>query len=646
MTQDLGPLFSGLDTADPAEPGAAGPEPEPEPEAVAPGLGQQVLREVFGHPGYRHGQREAVEALIGGRDVQVLLPTGGGKSLCYQVPAVVAMARGRGPTLVVSPLVSLMQDQVAALKRVGVDAACLYRGQPSSERTAIRRGMSELTLLYASPERVALSGFRRQLQRAGIAQVAIDEAHCISEWGHDFRTDYKTLGVLRAELRVPTIALTATATSQVMDEVRTSLGLVDPVVVRGRFERPNLALSVEHHTGDNNRTERLIGLLRERGLGRDASAGRAIVYGATRKRVQAVAKALRGAGFAAGFYHAGRTDSARANAQQSFEQGKTAVLVATTAFGMGIDHPDVRLVVHVQAPGSLEAYYQQAGRAGRDGAPAACVLLYAPGDAVTQARLRGPAPLPGAESGWKALQDYVFSERCRQGSIVAWFSGEVGVRCGCCDACTDPDDLAESVAAARARGRERADAKASKRSREAGMSLTGAQYDQVVDYVANLKRPVGRSLVALGLRGSTSKRLNRLGLKKHSHHGVMRGVPEAVILAAIDDLLDAGRLAPRGRKYPTLWLPDKRVRSASSTPRRSSTKATGLTRALKNWRQREARKRRIKPYQVMQDAVIDRIVASRPDNVRDLMELKGIGPTRVARYSQAILEMVRTHPDG
>ncbi|MEQ1506633.1 MAG: RecQ family ATP-dependent DNA helicase, partial [Myxococcota bacterium] len=307
--------------------------------------------------------------------VQVLLPTGGGKSLCYQLPAAILADRGAGPTLVVSPLVALMDDQVRALRARGIAAAALHRETPYRERDRVLATLGDQVLVYASPERIANPRFRRAL--AGrVARVAVDEAHCISEWGHDFRPDYLGLGVVTAALGAPTIATTATATPRVMDEIRESLGLRDPVVIRGRFARDNLALSVEHLAGDHARTARVVALLDQLGLGRDPAAGRAVIYAATRARTVAVAKALTAAGFAAGYYHAGRTGGARATASARFADGRQLVMVATTAFGMGIDRPDVRLVVHVQAPSTLEAFAQQAGRAGRDGAPARCVVLY------------------------------------------------------------------------------------------------------------------------------------------------------------------------------------------------------------------------------------------------------------------------------
>jgi len=600
-----------------------------------------VLGAVWGHRSFRPGQQRAIEAFAAGRDVTVVLPTGGGKSLCYQVPAVLAH-RDRGPTLVVSPLVALMEDQVAALSELGVPAVALHRGMGRQQRKEAEARLRDHALVYASPERLASARFRRRLREAGIARVAVDEAHCISQWGHDFRKDYRSLGVLKEELGVPTMALTATATVRVMDDIATSLRLDDPVVVRGGFERPNLSLQVEHHRGDKARTQRVAELLGATDLKR----GRAIVYAATRKRVVAVARALRREGLAVGHYHAGRTASARDNAQARFAEGRTRVLVATTAFGMGVDLPDIRLVAHVQAPGSLEAYYQQAGRAGRDGEPARAVLLYAPGDAVTQARLRRGSSHPGAETGWKALQDYAFSTDCRQARIVEWFTGEAGSACGSCDHCRDPAAVAEQVAEARAAHRDRKARARAKRRADRAVELTEAQRQSILTFVDGLRKPVGKTLVAEGLRGSRAKRVRRARLSGNPAFGALKGVPAPAIIAVVEEMLEAGQLVPKGRKYPTVWMPDKRVRKKRDPSKPKKPRYRGLAGALRRFRSREARRRRWKPYQVFPDATLKAIVAARPTNVKELMELPGIGPTRVRRYSHALLELVREHPEG
>ncbi len=334
-----------------------------------------ALAAAFGHGAFRPGQREAAEALYAGRDVVAVMPTGAGKSLCYQLPALLL----DGVTLVVSPLIALMKDQVDALAAKGLAAAALHSGQGPAERAAAERALADgaLRLLYVAPERLAAPGFLARLAALRVVRLVVDEAHCISAWGHDFRPDYLRLGPLRAQLGVPAGAFTATATPDVRADIARQLALDDPLEVVTGFERPNLSLAVVPVRTRAEKHRELARVVR-------AAGTPGIVYAATRKAVDEWAHALGALGLTAGAYHGGVADAERVRVQDAFLAGELDAIAATNAFGMGIDKPDIRFVVHADIPGSVEAYYQEAGRAGRDGKPARCELLFSPADIRTQ----------------------------------------------------------------------------------------------------------------------------------------------------------------------------------------------------------------------------------------------------------------------
>ena len=330
-------------------------------------LARRLLEEHFGFRSFRSGQERLVGVGMSGNDALGVLPTGGGKSLCYQVPALALP----GVTLVLSPLISLMEDQTARALAVGIPAALLSSALSRHERRDVLRRAVDgtLKLLFVAPERLEGLGFSEALERIRVSLVAVDEAHCISEWGHDFRPSYRRIGRLRQVLKAPFMALTATATSKVRKDICSVLGLVNPVRVVGSFDRPNLSWHVR--PADDHRSK--VRTLRRMVRGEE---GAVVVYAGTRRVVEAIRADLAGLGVAATAYHAGMDPGLRSRAQEDFLTGRTRVIVATNAFGMGVDKSDVRLVLHYQLPGTMESYYQEAGRAGRDGAPARCVALH------------------------------------------------------------------------------------------------------------------------------------------------------------------------------------------------------------------------------------------------------------------------------
>lgn len=590
----------------------------------------RVLRELFGHAGFRAGQRRAVDALLASRDAVVLLPTGSGKSLCFQIPAVLMARAGRGCTLVVSPLLALMHDQVRALRELGVTAEALNSNLSAAEQLRVVRAFEagELELLYVSPERAAQHRFRLTLARAQVALLAIDEAHCVSQWGHDFRPEYLRLHELRRRVACPVIALTATATRRVLDELIAGLQLADPERVEGGFARANLEFEVHALATDAARVAVLADAIA------NVKKGRVIVYCSTRKQTQRVCKALIKAGFGAGYYHAGRTKLARERAEAAFASSKKRILVATNAFGMGVDFPDVRLLVHFATPGSVEAYYQEAGRAGRDGQPSRCVLFYGASDLMTQRRLGIPKRCSAAqrarvEAALTAMVAYVYGTGCRQQAMSGYFGATQALEaCGRCDCC---------------RGQATPIASAPK-TKPSVTPVPAGLADEILAALRELAKPTGRLNLARALRGSKAKSVRELGLDRLGFYGGFHAHKQAEVLAALDALSSSGRLVQRGRKYPKLWVAgatQPRKQSTTGTRRGARSTRSELARELENYRRRMARKLACKPYMVFHRKVIAAVDRQRPQTLEDLARIPGLGAVKIDRFGEDILDLMR-----
>ncbi|MBP7148203.1 MAG: RecQ family ATP-dependent DNA helicase [Acidobacteria bacterium] len=555
----------------------------------APAALDDCIARVFGHAQFRPGQREATEALFAGRDVIAVMPTGAGKSLCYQAPALLL----DGVTLVVSPLIALMKDQVDALAARGIAAAALHSGQSAAERLAAERAIGRgVKLLYVAPERLALAGFLDRLTALGVARMVVDEAHCISSWGHDFRPDYLRLGPLREALGVPAGAFTATATPDVRVDIARQLRLADPLEVVTGFERPNLSLAVAPVRSFAEKRRELARVLRRAGTP-------GIVYAATRKSVELWAAELEALGLSAGGYHAGLSDAERVRVQEQFLAGRLDAIAATNAFGMGIDKADIRFVVHADIPGSIEAYYQEAGRAGRDGRPSRCELLFSPADIRTQefflrgsnpdadtlrrawsvlrqvgagqeadelasrgartaaqrmelatalrllrqaadargiAPGEGPLPLDVELREHKARRDrerldamirYAFHGGCRTRYVYDYFAGAArGGVAPRCGAC----DVCCGDRAAPLR------------------ALDDDEYERVriaLSAVARLDGRFGAEVVALVLAGSAERKVKDRGLDALPTYGRLRGVPLPALRALLDALVGGGLVERR-----------------------------------------------------------------------------------------------------
>ena len=423
--------------------------PPSAPDAT-PGLAEAraVLRATFGHPDFRGPQADIVTHVAAGGDALVLMPTGGGKSLCYQVPALLRKARGLGTTVVVSPLIALMQDQVDAMRQIGVRASFLNSTLDARTVRATEQALldGELDLLYLAPERLAMAGCQDLLERASVALFAIDEAHCVSQWGHDFRPEYLQLSLLHERFpQVPRIALTATADPQTRDEIIERLALHDARVFVSSFDRPNIRYTIVDRDEARSQLLRFI---------RDEHPGDAgIVYCLSRRKVEETAQWLQTQGIDAIPYHAGMDAAARAAHQARFQREDGVVVVATIAFGMGIDKPDVRFVAHLDLPKSIEGYYQETGRAGRDGQPADAWMSYGLADVVQQRRLIDASEASDdykriSSAKLDALLGLCETAGCRRVRLLSYFGEEAGA-CGNCDNCLDPPQTWDATEAAR-----------------------------------------------------------------------------------------------------------------------------------------------------------------------------------------------------
>lgn len=492
------------------------------------------LRANFGFNDFRQGQLELIQALLEGRDALGVMPTGGGKSLCFQFPALLF----HGTAIVVSPLIALMKDQVDALKARGVAAEAYNSSLFHWEKTELigRLQRGEIKLLYIAPERIQNERFIQVLKQTHVSFLAVDEAHCISHWGHDFRPDYMKLNQLRRAIGFPPcIALTATATARVQNDIVQRLELFEVEKVVTGFHRQNLRFEVEACSSRAEKLSHLKQLISEA-----AQTGSALVYASTRKNVEWVTDALNASRIAAASYHAGMSDADREFTQNRFQKNKTQVLVATNAFGMGIDKADVRLVTHFDIPGSMEAYYQEAGRAGRDGNPARCVLLFNHADVSTQEFLidqHSDDASDVARDLLKQLVRYAYSKECRQHTILEYFGDEERTaleNCGHCDRCTYRLPSVEAAPA---------------HLQEAGQ--------HALKCIFRMSGRFGKARVAEVLKGSNSVGVRSLGLQHLPAYGLLRAWRLNDIKSLLDQLIRANYVQINGIEYPTLDLTER-----------------------------------------------------------------------------------------
>ena len=590
----------------------------------------EQLKAYFGFDRFLPLQEEIISKVLAKRDTLVLMPTGGGKSLCYQLPAL----RFKGLTLVVSPLIALMKDQVDGLRSNGVPAGLLNSTLPLQEASQVRDQAREgkIKILYVAPERLALPGFRRFLQSLDVSLIAIDEAHCISEWGHDFRPDYRNLKALRESFPgVPVIALTATATEPVREDIVNQLGLKKPEIFISSFNRPNLTYAIQP------KTEPLGALLR---LLEKHQGGSAIIYRFSRKATEETALELSERGFNALPYHAGLEPDLRRETQEKFIRDQVQIVVATIAFGMGIDKPDVRLVVHYDLPKTVEGYYQETGRAGRDGLPSDCVLFYSHGDRSKQEYFIGQIEDNEEQEKAHTKLDQVLTlcdlQTCRRAYLMEYL-GESWPKtdCGGCDICLlpreefDATEIAQKILSAAIR--------------------TGERFG--VNYVVDV------------LRGVANKAVRTRGHHELPVFGISRDVDSDELKEMVRSLVTNGLLAQNGGEYPTLRVsPQGRsflnnrdkltltrrkqaapVYQSTSNGDRETAYDTKLFDELAALRLEIATDREVPAYQIFGNKALQQMAFHMPRNEFEFSKISGVGDAKLRDFSERFLLVINEY---
>lgn len=601
-----------------------------------------VLRQYFGHSAFRSGQEAVVDAILRGRDALCVMPTGAGKSICYQVPALIF----DGVTLVISPLISLMKDQVNALTQNGIRAAYLNSSLTSSQYTKvisnIKNGLYKI--IYVAPERLAIADFLDACRCLKIDLIAVDEAHCISHWGQDFRPGYLKIADFADALgyRPVMAAFTATATAEVKDDIEYSLRLRSPLRMTTGFDRPNLRFEVLRPA---SKYERLVELL----SGQDGDSG--IVYCATRKTVEELGVKLSDAGFSVTTYHAGLSDDVRKKNQEDFVYDRKTVMVATNAFGMGIDKSNVAYVIHYNMPKDIESYYQEAGRAGRDGTSARCILLYNPGDVHTnQFLIEHSDPNPDLTSEerdllrqrdydrLKQMTFYSTTNKCLRNFILGYLGEDSAGYCGNCSNClTQFEEIDITVDA-----------------------------QKILSCIKRTGGRFGKKMICDILRGSKNEKIISRGLDSQTTYGLMKEYPESRVRDTIDFLEFEGYIRSIGNEYPTLTVTDKargvlfddqtltmkqakpKVPSKKDPKTERSAESAeivdgNLLAELKALRRKLADENNVPAYIVFSDATLADMCKKLPTTPESLLEVSGVGKVKLALYGDAFLRVIRSY---
>ncbi len=589
---------------------------------------QSILSDVFGYDSFRGDQEAVINAALNGEDSLVLQPTGGGKSICYQIPALLM----NGVTLVVSPLIALMQDQVAALRQLGIDAAYLNSTLTSEAQSSVycRLTSGEIKLLYVAPERLVQTQTIERLRSLNVSLIAIDEAHCVSQWGHDFREDYLSLGGLAETFEnVPRMALTATATAEVREEIIEQLRLANPHRFIAGFDRPNIRYEVQAKVDAKRQLASFLSDYKD-------SAG--IIYCMSRKKTESTAESLQKLGFTALPYHAGLDSETRARNQHRFVSEDGVIIVATIAFGMGIDKPDVRFIAHLDLPKSMESYYQETGRAGRDGEPSVAWMIYGLQDVVRLRQMVESSPsgeLRKRNDRLKldALLGWCEVTECRRRSLLAYFGDDLLEDCGNCDVCLAPPEVFDGTEVAQ----------------------------KILSTVYRTGQRFGAVHVIDVLMGKDTEKVQQHGHAELSVFGIGAELSQQQWRSILRQLVVVGLLTVDTAGYGALLLSEKSrpllrgevdlplrrdllvTRAAKKAKRRTADVADvdrGLFDALRDCRKQLAEEHNVPPYVIFHDATLKQMATDKPRSESALIEISGVGQTKLERYGPAFLDVI------